>query len=88
MKEVNPVNLGKRAAQRRERDAYLSGLFPVQLHAELSRCVGDIIVCTHKRNYRGARRAWRAMKPVMREMRKRNAASVAAPTAKRLRWIE
>ena len=83
MKEVNPVNLGKRAAQRRVWEFYLSGLLPVQLHAELSRCVGDIIVYMRKRNYRGARRAWKAMKPVMREMRKRNAASVAAPTAKR-----
>lgn len=43
----------------------------VQLQAEMTRCCGAIFTCVHIGDKRGMRHAYRAMRPVMREMRRR-----------------
>lgn len=43
----------------------------VQLQAEMTRCCGAIFTCAHFRDKRGMRHAYRAMRPIMREMRRR-----------------
>ena len=43
----------------------------VQLQAEITRCAGAIFTCAHFGDKRGMRHAYRAMRPVMREMRRR-----------------
>lgn len=53
---------------RRRRE--LERMTTVQLHAELTRCVGTIMTCARKGDKRGMRHAHRAMRPVMRTLRR------------------
>lgn len=58
-------------SRRRRRQAQLIRMSATELHAELTRCTGAIMACACKGDKRGMRHAHRAMKPVMREMRRR-----------------
>lgn len=55
----------------------------VELHVELMRCTGAIIVCLRRGNRRGARRAHRQMRMVMAALAKKN-----DPTAWQRRRID
>lgn len=43
----------------------------LQLKAEMTRCCSAIFTCAHIGDKRGMRHAFRAMRPIMREMRRR-----------------
>lgn len=40
----------------------------IQLHAELTRRTGEIMACARRGDFKGMRRAHRAMKPVMKAL--------------------
>lgn len=45
----------------------------LQLHAELTRCVGEIAECSRRGDRKGMRRARRKMRPVIRVLQERGA---------------
>lgn len=45
----------------------------MQLHAELTRCVGEIAECSRRGDRKGMRRARRKMRPVIRVLQERGA---------------
>lgn len=47
----------------------------LQLHAELTRCVGEIAECSRRGDSKGMRRARRKMRPVIRVLQERGAQS-------------
>jgi hypothetical protein len=53
------------------RRAQLKRLTKVELHSEITRCAGAIFVCANKGDRKGMMHAWRAMRPIMRELAKR-----------------
>lgn len=52
----------------------LQRMTAVELHGELTRCVGAIAVCARQGDKRGMRHAWLAMLPVIRALKKRKPA--------------
>lgn len=54
----------------------------VQLHAELTRCVGAIAECARRGDRKGLRHARRAMKPIMRVMSERSRMHAKRKTAR------
>lgn len=61
----------KKLPEYNRRRRQLEGMNRVELHAELTRCVGAIVTCARKRDAKGMRNAYRAMRPVMRVLKKR-----------------
>lgn len=51
----------------------------LQLHAELTRCVGEIAECSRRGDRKGMRRARRKMRPVIRVLQERAAHAGPVP---------
>lgn len=51
----------------------------LQLHAELTRCVGEIAECSRRGDRKGMRRARRKMRPVIRVLQERGAHAGPVP---------
>lgn len=68
--------------RRHRRQARLIRMSTTELHAELTRCTGAIMACARRGDKRGMRYAHRAMKPVMKVLKKRRAVYAATQTAR------
>lgn len=54
-----------------ERKRALNAMSETELHAELTRCAGAAMVCARYGDKKGMRHAYRAMRPVLRELAKK-----------------
>lgn len=68
----------KKLPEWNKRNAQLIRMSTLELQAELTRCAGAIMTCARKGDRRGMRHAHRAMRPVMRVLKKRKTVHVAA----------
>lgn len=68
----------KKLPEWNERDAQLMRMSRIELQGELTRCAGAIMACADGGDKRGMRHAHRAMRPIMRALKKRKTVHVAA----------